>query len=180
MQVGAAIVPYYLNEEQGWKLQVEELHRALESAKGICNPVALYVINPGNPSGSEIPLGYCISVFLYQRVMYQAVVAPLPLGHVQSRQSIQEVIQFVSEQRLFLLADEVAFLTFHPLAKHNGTKCVNWYVVPCCPPQVYQEYIYGEKEFVSYKRVLGEMGPPLSDTVELASFYSASKGFLGE
>ncbi|XP_026230723.1 alanine aminotransferase 2-like [Anabas testudineus] len=122
MQVGAAIVPYYLNEEQGWKLQVEELHRALESAKGICNPVALYVINPGNPS-----------------------------GHVQSRESIQEVIQFVSEQRLFLLADEV-----------------------------YQEYIYGEKEFFSYKRVLGEMGPPLSDTVELASFYSASKGFLGE
>lgn len=28
-------------------------------------------------------------------------------GHVQSRESMQEVIRFVSEKRLFLLADEV-------------------------------------------------------------------------
>lgn len=51
----------------------------------------------------------------------------------------------------------------------------------CSPPQVYQDCVYGERsEFVSYKRVLSEMGPPLSDTVELASFHSASKGFMGE
>ncbi|XP_035025740.2 alanine aminotransferase 2-like [Hippoglossus stenolepis] len=121
--LGAVIVPYYLSERQGWELQVEELQRALESAKAVCNPVALYVINPGNPS-----------------------------GHVQSRKSMQEVIRLVSEKRLFLLADEV-----------------------------YQECVYGENsEFVSYKRVLAEMGPPLSDTVELASFHSASKGYMGE
>ncbi|KAM9349910.1 alanine aminotransferase 2 [Symphorus nematophorus] len=121
--LGAVVIPYYLSEEQGWKLQVEELHRALESAQGVCNPVALYVVNPGNPA-----------------------------GYVQSRKSMQEVIRFVSEKRLFLLADEV-----------------------------YQECVYGEKsEFVSYKRVLAEMGPPLSDTVELASLHSASKGFMGE
>ncbi|XP_075953815.1 alanine aminotransferase 2 [Anarhichas minor] len=121
--LGAVAVPYSLREEQGWELQVEELHRALKSAKGVCKPVALYVINPGNPT-----------------------------GHVQSRKSMQEVIRFASEKRLFLLADEV-----------------------------YQDCVYGEKsEFVSYKRVLSEMGPPLSDTVELASFHSASKGFMGE
>lgn len=50
-QLGAVTVPYYLSEEQGWALQVEELQRALESAKGVCSPVALYVINPGNPAG---------------------------------------------------------------------------------------------------------------------------------
>uniref|UniRef100_A0A8C4I123 alanine transaminase n=1 Tax=Dicentrarchus labrax TaxID=13489 RepID=A0A8C4I123_DICLA len=123
MGLGAVVIPYYLSEEQGWELQVEELDRALESAKGVCNPVALYVINPGNPS-----------------------------GHIQRRKSIQEVIRFVSEKKLFLLADEV-----------------------------YQGCVYGEKsEFISYKRVLAEMGPPLSDTVELASFHSASKGFMGE
>ncbi|XP_058499491.1 alanine aminotransferase 2-like isoform X1 [Solea solea] len=120
---GAVPVPYYLDEEQGWELHMEELHRALASAKGVCNPVALYIVNPGNPS-----------------------------GQVQSRQSIQEVIQFAFEKRLFILADEV-----------------------------YQDTVYGEKsEFVSYKRVLAEMGPPFSDTVELASFHSASKGMLGE
>ncbi|XP_073347303.1 alanine aminotransferase 1-like [Pagrus major] len=121
--LGAVVIPYYLSEEQGWELQVGELHRALESAKGVCKPVALYIINPGNPT-----------------------------GHVQSRKSMQEVIRFVSEKKLFLLADEV-----------------------------YQEYVFGEKsEFVSYKRVLSEMGPPFSDTVELASFHSVSKGLPGE
>ncbi|XP_041849597.1 alanine aminotransferase 2-like isoform X3 [Melanotaenia boesemani] len=123
MQQGAMVVPYHLNEEQGWALQVEELQQALESAKGVCNPVALYVINPGNPAGL-----------------------------IQSRKSMQEVIQFVSEKKLFLLADEV-----------------------------YQDCVHGENsKFVSYKRVLKEMGPPLSETVELASFHSASKGFMGE
>jgi len=51
----------------------------------------------------------------------------------------------------------------------------------CVCVQVYQDCVYGDNcEFVSYKRVLAEMGPPLSDTVELASFHSASKGFMGE
>ncbi|CAF98485.1 unnamed protein product, partial [Tetraodon nigroviridis] len=121
--IGEVPVPYYLNEEQGWELQVEELHRALESAKEICKPVALYVINPGNPT-----------------------------GQLQSRKSMQEVIRFVAEKKLFLLADEV-----------------------------YQDYIHGPNtEFLSYKRVLFEMGSLYSDTVELASFHSASKGFTGE
>ncbi|XP_033838779.1 alanine aminotransferase 1 [Periophthalmus magnuspinnatus] len=121
--LGGVPVPYQLWEEQGWEVQVEELNRALESAEGECDPVALYVINPGNPS-----------------------------GHVQRRESIQDVIKFASEKRLFLLADEV-----------------------------YQDCIYKENiEFLSYKRVLAEMGPPFCDTVELASFHSASKGLLGE
>lgn len=48
-------------------------------------------------------------------------------------------------------------------------------------PQVYQNVVIGEKwEFFSYKKVLFEMGHPFSDTVELASFHSASKGLLGE
>lgn len=123
VSLGGVVVPYFLTEEQGWNLQVEELQRALDSAKGVCNPVALYVINPGNPS-----------------------------SQVQSRESMQEVIRFVAEKRLVLLADEV-----------------------------YQDFVFGEKsEFISYKRVLAEMGPPLSDTVELASFHSASKGLMGE
>ncbi|CDQ83307.1 unnamed protein product [Oncorhynchus mykiss] len=122
-RLGAVIAPYYLDEEQGWAMEVEELHRALQASKDVCNTVALYVINPGNPT-----------------------------GHVQSRKCIEKVIRFAAEERLFLMADEV-----------------------------YQESVFGEgSEFVSYKKVLSEMGPPLSHTVELASFHSASKGFMGE
>lgn len=62
--LGAVAIPYYLSEEHGWELQVEELHRVLESAKGICKPVALYIINPGNPSGSPIEK-QCSSVYIY-------------------------------------------------------------------------------------------------------------------
>lgn len=51
--LGGTMVPYHLCEEQGWKLKVEELRRALHVARGHCNPMALYVINPGNPTGRE-------------------------------------------------------------------------------------------------------------------------------
>ncbi|MEQ2203613.1 hypothetical protein XENOCAPTIV_001352 [Xenoophorus captivus] len=146
--LGAVVVPYYLREESGWALEVEELQRALDSAKGVCNPLALYVINPGNPA-----------------------------GYVQSRKSVQEVIQFAAEKRLFLLADEVSEPGVSPVIQTLDLQNVK----QLFPPQVYQECVYGEKtEFVSYKRALAEMGPPLSDRVELASFHTASKSLMGE
>ncbi|XP_061550955.1 alanine aminotransferase 1-like [Phycodurus eques] len=121
--MGGVVAPYFLDEERGWALRADELRRALTSARGACRPVALYVINPGNPT-----------------------------GHIQSRKSMEEVIRFVAENKLFLLADEV-----------------------------YQSSVYDtNSEFVSYKKVLCELGPPLAQTLELASFHSASKGFLGE
>nr|XP_015209553.1 PREDICTED: alanine aminotransferase 2-like isoform X3 [Lepisosteus oculatus] len=123
LEVGGAIVPYHLSEEQGWDMQVNELRRALQTARGHCSPRALYIINPGNPT-----------------------------GHVQSRESIEEVIRFAAEEKLFLLVDEV-----------------------------YQQTVFGEgSAFVSYKKVLYEMGPSYSDMVELASLHSVSKGFTGE
>ena len=46
--------------------------------------------------------------------------------------------------------------------------------------KVYQANIYGKgKEFYSFKKVLRELGPEYSD-VELASFHSTSKGYMGE
>lgn len=73
--LGADVVPYYLSEEQGWELQVEELHRALESAKGVCNPVALYVVNPGNPDGSKISPELSSSKFIFFCKEYHIVVS---------------------------------------------------------------------------------------------------------
>nr|XP_055057144.1 alanine aminotransferase 2 isoform X2 [Misgurnus anguillicaudatus] len=116
---GIVMVPYQLCEEQGWTLEVEELHRALRSGRTTCNPMAIYICNPGNPT-----------------------------GHIQSKESIKEVIQFAAEEKLLLMIDEV-----------------------------YQNCLYGEgPEFYSYKKVLSEMG----STVEVVSFNSASKGFMGE
>ncbi|NXX82812.1 ALAT2 aminotransferase, partial [Urocolius indicus] len=75
-----------------------------------------------------------------------------PTGQVQSRQCIEDVIKFAFEERLFLMADEV-----------------------------YQDNVYAEgSAFHSFRKVLTEMGPPYTDSVELASFHSISKGFTGE
>ncbi|KAK6492119.1 alanine aminotransferase 2-like [Huso huso] len=121
---GGVILPYHLSEEQGWELEIEELQRALRTARGQkCSPRVLYVINPGNPT-----------------------------GQVQSRKSIEEVIRFAAEEKLFLMADEV-----------------------------YQDNVFGDDcEFLSYKKVLFEMGPEYFHSVELTSFNSISKGFAGE
>lgn len=74
-----------------------------------------------------------------------------PTGQVLSRQNIEDIIKFSYEKKLFLFADEV-----------------------------YQDNIYHEgSKFYSFKKVLTEMGEPYS-SMELASFMSCSKGYMGE
>lgn len=48
---GLTLVPYQLMEAQGWTLDLDELHRALKTARGHCKPKAIYISNPGNPTG---------------------------------------------------------------------------------------------------------------------------------
>lgn len=48
-------------------------------------------------------------------------------------------------------------------------------------PQVYQDNVYSaDCRFHSFKKVLSELGPEYSSNVELASFHSTSKGYMGE
>ncbi|XP_031721233.1 alanine aminotransferase 2-like isoform X1 [Anarrhichthys ocellatus] len=122
-ELDAVQINYYLNEEKCWSLDISELQRALDEARRHCNPRALCIINPGNPT-----------------------------GQVQSRQCIEDVIRFAAQERLFLMADEV-----------------------------YQDNVYADGcQFHSFKKVLFDMGPEYSDTVELASFHSTSKCYMGE
>lgn len=76
-EAGVSLEPYMLNKEQGWAVDVNELHRAVTKARGYCHPKAIFISNPGNPT-----------------------------GHVQGRKSIQEVIQFAAAEGLLLLVDE--------------------------------------------------------------------------
>ncbi|GFR85582.1 alanine aminotransferase 2 [Elysia marginata] len=74
-----------------------------------------------------------------------------PTGSVLTKENIKDVIKFAHRHKLFIMADEV-----------------------------YQHNIWAEgAEFVSFKKVLQEMGAPYNK-MELASFMSASKGFMGE
>ncbi|XP_020578568.1 alanine aminotransferase 2-like [Phalaenopsis equestris] len=76
---GGSLVPYYLDEETGWGLEISDLKKQLEDArsKGI-TVRALVVINPGNPT-----------------------------GQVLAEENQRQIIEFCKEESLVLLADEV-------------------------------------------------------------------------
>uniref|UniRef100_A0A8C4SP75 alanine transaminase n=1 Tax=Erpetoichthys calabaricus TaxID=27687 RepID=A0A8C4SP75_ERPCA len=123
LEAGGVNVPYYLNEGHSWALDMTEMKRALKCAREHCSPKILYLINPGNPT-----------------------------GQVMSRKTMEGVIKFAAEEKLFLVADEV-----------------------------YQDQVFGDNcSFLSFKKVLFEMGSEYRDNVELVSLNSVSKAYLGE
>lgn len=96
------LVPYYLDEAEGWTLTKEHLQQQLDEAQGNGVTVkALVVINPGNPTGQTL-----------------------------SRANMEEVVAFCAEHGLVLLADEVyqeniwraerPFLSFRKVACEMG------------------------------------------------------------
>ncbi|XP_037050722.1 alanine aminotransferase 1 [Bradysia coprophila] len=74
-----------------------------------------------------------------------------PTGQVLTKDNIQKIIKFAYDNSLFIFADEV-----------------------------YQDNIYDkDSKFHSFKKVLMEMGEPYNK-MEMASFMSCSKGYMGE
>ncbi len=76
---GAKQINYYLDEKAGWQLNEKELMASYEAAmKTGINPVAIAVINPGNPTGALL-----------------------------SHENIEMVIRFARKHKLAIMADEV-------------------------------------------------------------------------
>ena len=123
--LNAACVPYLLDEHRNWGTSLETIKASREKAKaeGI-NVRAIVIINPGNPTGASLP-----------------------------EEDIRDVIEYASQERLVIIADEV-----------------------------YQTNVF-TGEFISFKRMLRQMQkeqPGKFDQVELASLHSISKGMVGE
>jgi glutamate--glyoxylate aminotransferase len=75
-----------------------------------------------------------------------------PTGQCLTEQNLRELIEFCIRERLVLMADEV-----------------------------YQQNVYQDvRPFMSARKVLMGMGPKISKELELVSFHTVSKGFLGE
>ena len=122
----ATLVPYYLDESNGWNCTPKMLSQALKNAKneGI-TPRALVVINPGNPTGQILPA-----------------------------KAMKGIVEWCAEENICLMADEV-----------------------------YQENIWKSRaKFTSFRKVAYEMNAITKDSssLQLISFHSISKGFLGE
>jgi glutamate--glyoxylate aminotransferase len=76
---GGQLVPYYLDEDNGWSMDVTELQRSIDAARAQGITVrAMVFINPGNPTGQ------CLT-----------------------EANLRDIINFCSRNRLVLLADEV-------------------------------------------------------------------------
>lgn len=76
---GGKLVPYYLDESQGWGLNIAGLRAALATAKAQGIDVrGMVFINPGNPTGQ------CLS-----------------------ESNLRELIKFAYEHKIVLMADEV-------------------------------------------------------------------------
>ncbi|RMX61403.1 hypothetical protein pdam_00024641 [Pocillopora damicornis] len=43
-------IPYYLEEENNWSLDIGEMKKAIDEARPHCEPRGLVLINPGNPT----------------------------------------------------------------------------------------------------------------------------------
>lgn len=75
-----------------------------------------------------------------------------PTGQCLSVANIKEILKFCNQEKLVLLGDEV-----------------------------YQQNVYqDERPFISARKVLMDMGPPISKEVQLVSFHTVSKGYWGE
>merc|ERR1712151_96401 len=75
-----------------------------------------------------------------------------PTGQVMDRKTLEDIVKLAHHNQILIMADEV-----------------------------YQNNVYtDEKEFVSMRRVVAEMGEPYSSNVEMISMHSTSKGILGE
>ncbi|OAY64286.1 Glutamate--glyoxylate aminotransferase 2, partial [Ananas comosus] len=75
-----------------------------------------------------------------------------PTGQCLSEANIRELLKFCFHENLVLLADEV-----------------------------YQQNVYqDERPFISARKILFDMGPPISKEVQLISFHTVSKGYWGE
>ena len=74
-----------------------------------------------------------------------------PTGNVLKREKMEEIIRFAFENDLIILSDEV-----------------------------YQENIYNDNHWFSFRKILLEMEPEIAENTRLVSFHSLSKGIFGE
>lgn len=105
---GAVMVPYHLDEEHGWAVNVNRIQESLSAARRHCNPKVLCVINPGNPT-----------------------------GHVLTRENISELIHLAAEENLLIVADEVyQENVFGPAAAFHSFKKVLYEMGPAYSERV--------------------------------------------
>ncbi|KAL2493354.1 Alanine aminotransferase 2 [Abeliophyllum distichum] len=159
---GGSLVPYYLDEDTGWGLEISELKNQLEIAKSKGITVrALVVINPGNPT-----------------------------GQVLAESNQQEIVEFCKNEGLVLLADEsmeygeedISLVSLQSVSKGYYGECGKrggYMEVTGFSPEI-REQIYKVASMDTCSNISGQilaslvMNPPKVDDESYES-YSAEK-----
>ena len=63
-EYGAFPIEYYLDEDNNWALNIDELERSLSESKSRCEPRGIVIINPGNPTGKHRDLSLSLSLVI--------------------------------------------------------------------------------------------------------------------
>ncbi len=64
-EYGAYQIGYFLDEDNNWALNIDELERALNESKDRCVPRGIVIINPGNPTGKKETHNSLILIFIF-------------------------------------------------------------------------------------------------------------------
>lgn len=119
-ELNATIVPYYLNEEQNWSMDLEELERAYSAAEA--KPKAICIINPGNPTGQVLSKENIRKIlqFAYDRKLF--VLA----DEVYQDNIYAEGCAFHSFRKVMMeqeFANELELASFHSTSKGYMGEC---------------------------------------------------------
>ncbi|KAK8655475.1 hypothetical protein V6N13_108050 [Hibiscus sabdariffa] len=152
--LGGSLVPYYLEETANWGLDVNNLRESVAQArfKGITVGI-LFVLLVGKRIRETWSESTQTSQLDENDVRAMVIINPgNPTGQCLSEAILREIVNFCYQENLVLLGDEV-----------------------------YQQNIYqDDRPFISARKVLMDMGPPISREVQLVSFHTVSKGYWGE
>lgn len=122
---GGSLVPYYLEEETNWGLDLNNLHRSVADAryKGI-QVRAMVIINPGNPTGqclSEANLRDILKFCFQENIVLLA-------DEVYQQNIYQDERPFISARKILFdtglpMSKEVQLVSFHTVSKGYWGEC---------------------------------------------------------
>ena len=140
--LGYLPVPYFMDEtNDGWQLSKSQLEKAFEDAiqKGI-NPIAIVLINPGNPTGNTLSSSQLHSVIQFGHEKGIAVLA----DEVYQDNVYPDASQFTSCRKAAIqleIYDKMNLFSFHSVSKGLMGECGRRGGYVECSPGISQAFI---------------------------------------
>lgn len=119
--LGGSRIDYFLDEEHDWQLSKETLEQSISTAKtqGII-PVAITVINPGNPTGSVLSHANIKMVIEFARKHNLSILADeVYQNNIYGTKSFYSFAQVMHELKVY----DVALFSFYSMSKGYFGEC---------------------------------------------------------